>query len=61
MGFDNISVGRYLNPELSSVSQPIGLMAEQAVSRLLHRMDHPMGEPALELALPAELVVREST
>lgn len=61
MGFDNISVGRYLNPGLSSVSQPMGLIAEQAVSRLLYRMDHPVGEPALNLALPAELVIREST
>ena len=53
-------MGRYLNPRLSSVSQPIAAMAGEAVSRLLWRIDHPRAEEILDLALPAELVVRES-
>lgn len=60
-GFDDTFMGRYLNPALSSVSQPIAQMAEQAVSRLLYRIDHPEERKVLELALPAELVAREST
>ncbi len=61
MGFDGISVGAYLNPGLTSISQPTSLLAERAVSRLLHRMDCPAGEPLLEMALPAALALREST
>ena len=57
IGFDDTSTGRYLRPALSSVSQPI---AGEAVSRLLWRIDHPRAEEILDLALPAELVVRES-
>ena len=61
IGFDDTSTGRYLRPALSSVSQPIALMAEQAVSRLLWRISRPREETAaLDLALPAELVARES-
>ena len=60
IGFDDTSTGRYLRPALSSVSQPIAAMAGDAVSRLLWRIDHPRAEEILDLALPAELVVRES-
>ncbi len=60
IGFDDTSTGRYLRPALSSVSQPIAAMAGEAVSRLLWRIDHPRAEEILDLALPAELVVRES-
>lgn len=60
IGFDDISIDRYLHPALSSVSQPIGFMAEQAVSRLLWRIDHPLAGETLDLALPARLMIRES-
>ena len=60
IGFDDISIDRYLHPALSSVSQPIRFMAEQAVARLLWRIDHPLEEETLDLALPAKLMIRES-
>lgn len=60
MGFGNAFADQYLSPRLSSVAQPVGQLAEQAVSRLLYRMEHP-GEKALEVALEASLAVREST
>lgn len=61
IGFDNTSTGRYLNPRLSSVSQPIAQMAQEAVDRLLDRVEHPGQREALDRPLPAELVLREST
>lgn len=61
VGFDDTYMGPYLNPSLTSVSQPVGRMASEAVGRLLYRMDHPGQLPALDLALPADLVVRESS
>jgi len=61
VGFDNTYLGPYLHPSLTSVSQPTGRMAAEAVKRLLYRMDHPGPLPALDLALPAELIVRESS
>ena len=61
VGFDDTYMGPYLNPSLTSISQPTGQIAAEAVSRLLYRMDNPGRLPALDLALPAELVVRESS
>ncbi len=61
MGFDDTYMGRYLHPALSSVSQPIEQIAQQAVSRLAYRIDNPGPAAPLNLALPAALVLREST
>ena len=61
IGFDDTSMGRYLNPRLSSVSQPIAQMAHEAVLRLLDRIDRPGPREPLNYPLSASLVVREST
>ena len=61
IGFDDTSTGRYLNPRLSSVSQPIARMAHEAVARLLDRIDRPGPREALDDPLSASLVIREST
>lgn len=61
IGFDNISMSRYLQPSLSSISQPTVQMADEAVARLLYRIDHPEEAKLLDLPLRAALVPREST
>lgn len=61
IGFDNISMCRYLQPSLSSISQPTVRMADEAVARLLYRIDHPDQPDLLDLPLHASLVPREST
>ena len=61
MGFDDTDLGRYLNPRLSSVSQPIAQMARDAVARLLDRIEHPGPREVLDHPLSARLVLREST
>lgn len=61
IGFDDTSMGRYLNPRLSSVSQPIAQMAHEAVTRLLDRIDRPGPREPLDRPLSASLVIREST
>ena len=59
IGFDDTSTGRYLNPRLSSVSQPIAQMAQEAVRRLLDRIEHPGQWEVLDYPLSAELVLRD--
>lgn len=61
MGFDDTFTSRYLNPRLSSVSQPIAQMAQDAVTRLLNRIEHPGQQDVLDHPLSAKLVIREST
>ena len=61
IGFDDTSMDRYLNPRLSSVSQPIAQMAQEAVARLLDRIEHPGQRELLDRPLSAGLALREST
>lgn len=59
-GFDDTFMGRYLNPALTSVTQPIGEMAREAVERLMDRIAHPGPREPLDRAVRAALAVRES-
>ncbi len=61
VGFDDTMMGRYLNPSLSSVSQPISRMAQEAVSRLLYRIGHPGKHPLWSCPLYASLIPRQSS
>lgn len=63
IGFDDITVGRWSYPSLTSVSQPIARMADEAVARLIYRIDHPDESdlPLLDRPMRASLVCREST
>lgn len=61
IGFDDTFMGRFLNPRLSSVSQPTASMAREAVEWLLDRIEHPGPREAKNRPFPAELVLREST
>lgn len=61
IGFDDTELGRYLNPKLSSVAQPIAQMAQEAVSRLMERLEKPGSQEPMDRPLPAKLVIREST
>src|SRR5437773_4919274 len=59
VGFDDIHVAAYHNPRLTTVRQPLHDMGETAARILLQRMqgfkDYPM-----ELAVPPELIIRET-
>ena len=61
IGFDDTSMGRYLSPRLTSVSQPVAQMAQIAVSRILDRIHNPKQADVLNSALSGSLVIREST
>lgn len=61
VGFDNTYMGRYLNPALTSVSQPIEEIAQTAVARLTERISFPGEYQALDRPLHASLVIRESS
>lgn len=61
IGFDDITLDRYLHPRLSSISQPIAEMARSAVERLLIRIERGGHPPKLDLPLQASLVPRESS
>jgi len=59
VGFDDVHSGALLSPSLTTVRQPIGLLAVRACTRLLERIADPTLPRHVEL-LPTELVIRES-
>jgi LacI family transcriptional regulator len=59
VGFDDIALGSFYDPTLTTVSQPMRMLGERACTRLLDRITDPDLSPALEL-LPTELVLRAS-
>ncbi len=61
IGFDNTEIGAYMNPKLSSVSQPISRMAAEAVNRLIYRIENPGTHPVWNRSLQAELSVKDSS
>lgn len=60
IGIDNMFPGSYLNPNLSTVGQPMQDMANAAVARVLARMKN-RDEPAHEQVFRPEPVRRAST
>jgi LacI family transcriptional regulator len=60
VGVDDIEVMRYLNPPLTTVSQPLEAMAEHGIELLL-RIVHGDALDQQHLLLEPELIVRQST
>lgn len=60
VGFDDIKPAAYHNPSLTTIRQPLHDMGESAARILLQRIQGFKDYPE-ELAVPPELIVREST
>ena len=61
IGFDDIELGRYVFPALTTVGQPILLLGETTAQTLLARINGSLlGEPHRQI-MPPRLTVREST
>lgn len=60
MGYDDISMAKYLVPRLTTVTKDIDLVGRAAVKLLLERLNHP-DAPLRSEFYPAQLIIREST
>ncbi|MDN4071727.1 substrate-binding domain-containing protein [Fictibacillus terranigra] len=58
--FDNGMLSRLSIPKITTMNIDLDLYGRKAVEQLMWRMQHK-GEPIIELLLPSELIVREST
>jgi DNA-binding LacI/PurR family transcriptional regulator len=61
IGFDDIPLGGFVTPGLTTVRQPVADMAAIAVADLLAMVADPAFEPEPLRRLPPTLVIREST
>jgi LacI family transcriptional regulator len=59
LGFDDIPLASFLNPKLTTISQPRGEMGRMAVTMLMERLQD-RNLPARRYVLPVTLVERES-
>ncbi len=59
VGFDDMSMSKYLPPPLTTISQLMALLAEQSVKALVQRIARP-DMPARDILLSPKLVVRKS-
>jgi len=59
VGFDDLELGRYCVPALTTVRQPIDVWAARAVDRLFDLIEGQSPGPLQEI-VPTELLVRES-
>ena len=60
VGFDDANFARTSVPPLTTISQPVKLLAKTALKTLLSRIRFPENAPR-EILLDAPLVVRRST
>lgn len=61
IGFDNIPISRAITPALTTISQPIKKIAEEAMNILFDRMKGNISSPFKEVVLLPELIIRKST
>ena len=59
-GFDDINLSAYHNPSITTIRQPLRDMGETAARILLQRIQGFKNYPE-ELAIPPELIIRETT
>lgn len=59
-GFDDIAESRFTNPPLTTISPDLDVLADEALSLLLSRIDGTVGA-SRDIRVPWRLVVREST
>ncbi len=62
LGIDNIPIGQYLYPPISTVEQNFKLMAKECIDKLSKLMDHEeIDEQLIAEKFPCEIIERKST
>ena len=59
IGFDNIEMGQFSNPKLTTIAQDINKKAQIAVDLLFEHIENPAA-PAQNVVLDVQLVIRDS-
>ncbi|RSX54392.1 transcriptional regulator [Bifidobacterium goeldii] len=59
IGFDDLQAARLLNPPLTTVAQPLNVVAEAATDMLVYRLEHGSWKVSSQ-RFPVRLIVRES-
>jgi len=60
VGFDDISLNKYLTPSLTTMAQPIDQLGKEVVKLLIERIENPSKSKS-KIVLDTELKIRDST
>lgn len=60
MGYDNIEFGKFNKPELSTINQPTGRLAEEAVKLLIEKLKPNYEKKEKNIIIEPDLVIRNS-
>ena len=61
IGYDNIEFGKFSEPELSTIHQPTGKLAEEAVKLLIEKLSVNYAMIEKNIIIEPDLVIRNST
>lgn len=61
VGYDNVYFSSFFYPKLTTVQNPSGEMASNAVRILLNMLTHPEQKESVDVCLQCSLIVRESS
>jgi DNA-binding LacI/PurR family transcriptional regulator len=61
IGFDNIPMGAYSTPPLTTIEQPTAELGHKAASMLLERLNGQVEGESREICFPCRLIIRAST
>ena len=59
-GFDGLNASRHAKPSITTVKQPLHEIGRQSVQALLRRIENH-NQPPIQITLPVQLAIREST
>lgn len=60
VGYDDIELAGHLAPALTTISQPLAAMAEEAIDMLIKKIGAESDGDQKHVVLPAKLIIRES-
>lgn len=60
VGYDNIEFGKFNNPELSTINQPTGKLAEEAIKLLVEKLKVSYDKKEKSIIIEPDLVIRNS-
>ncbi|KAF2955710.1 LacI family DNA-binding transcriptional regulator [Marinitoga sp. 38H-ov] len=60
IGFDNIQLGTYFKPRLTTIEQPISKLSKIGVKKIIDLIDKKINIDQLEIIIDPKLIIRES-
>ncbi|WP_337958833.1 substrate-binding domain-containing protein [Leuconostoc mesenteroides] len=61
MGFDGVFIDQISSPQLTTIRQPLALIAKNLVKEIVNRVESDEENTKIEVNITPELIIRDST